>query len=311
MRNLYIAAVLSLIVLMTSCSKEDVRVELPEGSVSFQRSNGKDTLQMPISILKDSLMVLELKVNLKDRSTSQSHWVSLAVDTTKINEYRSKYGAATLFPAGSYLFYKPTVQVLADGNMVEPALLNIGAQTKLIEYTTYVLPIVIKSVDGNEDAAMDEVIYYVFKTGKPLFINKVGWTISEYSSHFNNFVPANLIDNNITTTYWASNITQQMPQWVTINFNREVTFTGLTYSIPTNLVYPTQGGYPTSIKIETSMNGTTWVEKGVFAGNLVNRTQKLDLGITTARYLRFTSTASIKYANLYDAIFISDISLVP
>lgn len=311
MRKLYISAVCSLIVLLTACSKEDVRVSLPEGSVSFQQNNGKDTLQLPVSILKDTTTVLELKVDLKGTTSSQEHWVNLAVDSTKLNEYRSKYGSATLLPASAYLFYKPTMRIAANGTMSEPAVLNLGAQTKLMEYTTYVLPIVIKSVDGNPDAAPDQVFYYVFKTGRPLFINKVGWTIAAFSSNFNTFVATNLLDNNTTTTYWTSNITQTMPQWVSISFNRDVTFTGVTFSLPTALVYPTQGGYPTSIQIETSMNGTTWVNKGVFAGNIVNKTQLLDVGLTTARYLRFTCLAAIKYSNTYDAIFISDISLVP
>ncbi len=311
MRKLYISAVCSLMVLLAACSKEEVRVSLPEGSVSFQQNGGKDTLQMPVSILKDSLTVLELKVDLKGTTSSQEHWVNLAIDSTKLNEYRSKYGSATLLPASAYLFYKPTMRIAANGTMSEPAVLNIGAQTKLMEYTTYVLPIVIKSVDGNLDAAPGKVFYYVFKTGKPLFINKVGWAIAGFSSQFNAFVATNLLDNNTTTTYWTSNITQTMPQWVSINFNRDVTFTGVTFSLPTALIFPTQGGYPTSIKIETSMNGTTWVDKGTFAGNIVNKTQTLNTGITTARYLRFTCLAAIKYANTYDAIFISDISLVP
>ncbi|RZM27673.1 MAG: DUF1735 domain-containing protein [Pedobacter sp.] len=300
-------------VLLAACSKEEVRVSLPEGSVSFQQNGGKDTLQMPVSILKDSLTILELKVDLKGTTSSQEHWVNLAIDSTKLNEYRSKYGSATLLPASSYLFYKPTMRISANGSVSEPAVLNIGTQTKLMEYTTYVLPVVIKSVDGNADAAPDEVFFYVFKTGKPLFINKVGWAIAAFSSNFNTFVAANLIDANATGTYWASNITQTMPQSATINFNREVTFSAVNYTLPAILVYPTQGGYPTSIKIETSMNGTTWVDKGTFAGNInaADKKQTLNTGVTTARYLRFTSLAAIKYANTYDAIFISDISLVP
>ena len=299
-------------VLLAACSKEGVKVVLPDGSVSFDRAAGKDTVETALSILKDSTMVLKLNATLSAEPSSDDHWVTFAVDTTKILDYRAKYGNAVVLPRGAYLFHKPMTRIPAGGTVSEAAELNIAAQTKLMEYTTYVLPVVINAVDGKiEGTATSRVIYYVFKTGKPLFINKVGWAIFDYSSHFSNFVPANVIDNNTTTTYWASNITMQMPQWVTINFNRDVTFTGVTYAIPTALVYPTQGGYPTSIRIETSMNGTTWVNKGLFTGNIVNRTQALDMGLTTARYLRFTSVASIKYVNTYDAIFISDISLMP
>ncbi|UYQ95980.1 discoidin domain-containing protein [Chitinophaga horti] len=106
-------------------------------------------------------------------------------------------------------------------------------------------------------------------------------------------------------------MTQFMPQSVTINMNREVTFTGLNYYLPTVLNYPNLGGYPTSIKIETSMNGTTWTDKGTFAGNVSNNMQSILFGQTTARFVRFTALASVKYSNTYDAIFISGIGLLP
>ena len=171
---------------------------------------------------------------------------------------------------------------------------------------------VIQSVDGNPDGATGKrVVYFVFKTGKPLFVNKTGWTIAGFSSVNGTSVAANLIDNNEATTYWGSNISQQMPQWVSINFNREVTFVSLNYYLPTVLKYPTLGGYPTSIRIETSMDGTNWVDKGTFAGNINNNMQTLDVGLTTARYLRFTALAAVKYSSAYDAVFISGISLIP
>ncbi|WP_285010212.1 BT_3987 domain-containing protein [Pedobacter faecalis] len=311
MRNLYIAAVCSLIVLLTACSKENAKMTLPEGSVSFHLPNGKDTVQMPVSILKDTTTVLELKATLGSPSSGE-HWVTFAVDSTKLNEYRSKYGAATLLPATSYLLYKNNARISANGTVSEAGVLNIGAQTKLTEYTTYVLPLVIKSVDGKEDASAGEVFYYVFKTGKPLFVNKTGWTIAAFSSQNSTANAATaVLDANNTTTYWTSNIQQQMPQFVSINFNREVTFHAVVYYLPNALVYPTQGGYPTSIQIETSMNGTAWVNKGIYAGNIVNKMQTIEIGETTARFMRFTVLAAVKYSNVYDAIFISGISLVP
>lgn len=314
MRKFNIALICSVVLLLAACSKDnDGRAPLTNGSISFQLAADKDTIEMPLSILKDSAIVLGIKAALTGSTSPTEHWVSFAVDTTKIGDYRARYGSALLMPTSSYVFYKPTTRIAPGSSLSDSAQINIGAQTKLTEYSTYVLPIVIQSVDGLvEGPATTRVLYIVIKTGKPLFVNKTGWTIAGFSSQYApSLAPTMLLDNITTTTYWGSDIAQEMPQWVSINFNRDVTFLAVNYSLPTALRYPTLGGYPTSIKIETSMNGTDWVDKGTYAGNITNNLQSLPVGETTARYLRFTSLSVVKYNNANDAVFISDISLVP
>lgn len=311
MRNTLIITLCSLFFLTTACKKDTVQEPLPAGSVSFHHDKEQDTIQIPLSILANEPLVLDIQAMVAETGFSSDHWINFAVDTTKINAYREQFGDAQLLPSSSYLFYKATTRIPSGSTVSEPAQLNIGQQTKLLEYTTYVLPIVIQSVDGDPDGAgSSQTLYYVFKTGRPLVINKTGWTIESYSSHFNNFVPANLLNNNLTS-YWATNITQQMPQWAIINFNRTVTFTGVSYNLPAILNYPNLGGYPTSIMIETSMDGTNWDNKGTYTGTVVSNKETLPIGLTTARFLRFTSLAAVKYSGAYDAVFISDISLIP
>ncbi|HWV65266.1 discoidin domain-containing protein [Chitinophaga sp.] len=312
MRKIYIAIICPLILLLASCSKDDAPAALSDGSISFQQAAGKDTIEMPLSILQDSVMVISIKAALSGNTSGGDHWVKFAIDTTKITTFHTRFGNATLLPSASYLFFKTDTRIAAGASLSDAAELNIAQQTRLTEYTTYVLPVVISSVDGNlEGAASDRVLYFVFKTGKPLFVNKKGWTIEDFSSQNGTSGPATLLDDNNLTTYWISNITQQMPQWITINFNREVTFTALNYYLPPLLNYPAQGGYPTSIQIETSMDGATWQSRGIFEGNIANNMQTITTGPATARYLRFTSLASVKYAATYNAIFISGISLIP
>lgn len=312
MRKIYISIICLLIVLLAACSKDNGPAVLPDGSISFQHPAGKDTIEMPLAILKDSAVVIGFHAALSGATSGSDHWIIFGVDTTRIADYRAKYGAALLMPTTSYFFFKPTTRLSAGETVSEEAQLNIGLQTKLIEYSTYVLPVVIRSVDGNPDGtATSRVLYLVFKTGKPGVINKQGWTIASVSSQNGSSSPANLLDNDNLFTFWATGLTQQMPQWVNINFNRQITFVALSYYLPNALSYPSLGGYPTSIQIETSMDGTTWEDKGVFAGNVVNNKQTISLGVTTARYLRFTALASIKYASAYEAIFISGIGLEP
>lgn len=311
MRLLHIIYIVSVVTAFLSCEKATHAPVLPDGSVSFHQQTNQDTIEMPLSILKDSIIVLDIQASLSGSTNSSGNWVTFAVDPDKINDYREVYGEATLLPTGSYVFFKPTVQIPNGAKVSDVAELNIGRQTRLNEYTTYVLPVVIQSVDGQtEGPATESVRYYVFKTGRPAVINKNGWTIADYSSHFNTFVPQNLLDNSLTT-YWTSNITQQMPQWVTINFNRQITFSAISYGVPSLLNYPTQGGYPTSIQIETSLDGQTWVDNGIYEGNINNNSQTLPTGLTTATHLRFKVLSAVSYAAVYQAIFINDITLLP
>jgi hypothetical protein len=298
--------------LLTACKKEKGTAALPNGSISFQYAPGKDTLQMPLGILSDSALVIGMKAALSGNTSSTDHWVNFAVDTTKLADFIALYGSAVLLPKSSYFFYKPTTRLPAGASVSDPAQLNIIQETGLNAYTTYVLPVIIQSVDGNADGiATSRVIYYVFKTGKPLFVSKNGWTIAGYSSVLGSFVAANVLDADNTTTYWATSITQQMPQWIAINFNQQISFSAVTYYIPAALGYPAEGGYPTSVEIETSMDGVTWVNNGVYAGNINNNMQTLNTGAITARYLRFTALASVEYFSTYNCVFISGISLTP
>ncbi|MDR6733508.1 BT_3987 domain-containing protein [Sphingobacterium sp. 2149] len=311
MKNYYITGYL-IALLLAACSKEDERAPLAEGVVTFDVPPERDSIQLPISLEADTIIQLNLRAAMATGTSNSNHWVEFAVDTAKLSIYRMKYGSALLMPPSSYFFYKPQVHLQAGQTKSEAAEINIIGQTKLLEYSTYVLPIVIRSVDGLlEGPASSKVLYYVLKTGKPLLISKIGWTIGEVSSTLNAFAASNVIDDNKTGTYWASDITESMPQWITLNFNRDVTFSAVSYALPTQLNYPAQGGYPTSIQIETSMDGINWVNKGTFSGDIVNNRQTLDIGITTARHLRFTALSSVKYSSTYSTIFISDISLVP
>lgn len=312
MYKAYITIFCALTLLLTACHKDDAPAALANGSVSIQATAGKDTIQRSVSILSDTTTVIGLTATLSGSTSSSDHYIDFGVDTTKMVSYRKLYGDAILLPSTSYYFYKPKVRVPAGSLVSEQGVLNLILQTKLLGYSTYVLPIVIKDVDGvSEGIQSTRVIYYVFKTGKPATIDKVGWTIFSFSSVNGTFVAANILDDNNLTTYWTSNISGAMPQSVAINFNKNVTFSAVNYYVPTLLKYPTLGGYPTSILIETSLDGVTWANRGTYAGNIVNNMQTLNTGMITAKYLRFTSLASVKYSSTYSLIFISGISLVP
>ncbi|WP_238387765.1 discoidin domain-containing protein [Pararcticibacter amylolyticus] len=313
MFKLNISAVCLLIVLFTACSKDD-RVALADRSVSIQLANGLDTLQTPMTLDKDSTIVLDLKAALKGEAASNDHWVTFAVDTTRMLEYRSKYGDAMLLPTSCYLLFKPDVRIASGSSVSEAAQFNIGHQTRLVGNSIYVLPVVIKTVDGKEDFSDNRTVYLVFKTAQPKDLDRVGWEIAGYSTQLSSTnAAAKTIDVSNTTTFWASALNQPMPQWISIDFKKDIIFSSLKFYIPTTNKYPNNGAYPTSVKIETSMDGTIWVNKGVFAGDIVDYQQTINLGITTARYVRFTVLSAAKYTPaptlLYETVFISGIVL--
>lgn len=312
MRHNYIIILCVVLAAFAACKKDDAPAAvLADGSVSIAVAADKDTMQIPFAInrVTDTAVVIKLQAALTGETSNADHWVKLAVDTTKIAAYRAKYGNVALLPAACYYFYSPQVRIAAGASLSEIAQLNLGTQSKLQPYTTYVLPVMVKSVDDNVDKAANKVLYLVIKTGPAYFLAKDGWSIAAYSSQNSTLAPTNVIDANETTTYWASSTLQTMPQYVTINFGSTQTFTGVTYYFPTALTYPSKGGYPTSIQIETSMDGTTWTNNGTFAGNIANNMQTIPLGAVTARYLRFTSLAVVKYSG-YDIVFIAGIKLV-
>ncbi|MFD2556670.1 discoidin domain-containing protein [Sphingobacterium tabacisoli] len=304
---IYSLVVTSLLII--GCHKDSDSSKLPEGQVGIKNPAGKDTIEMPLSILKDSAIVLNFNAELSGKS-SYDHLVKFSIDTNQMTNYRARYGKAEVLPHTSYLFLKQFASLPAGASVSEAATLNIGLQTKLTEYTTYVLPVVVESLDGNPDVIDKRVLYHVFKTGRPLFIKKEGWTLVNFSTQGSALPATNVLDASLTT-YWGSGFAMKMPQWVTINFNKDIIFSAVNYSFPANMRYPTRGGYPTLIKIETSMDGTTWVDKGNFTGNLVENSQVLNIGLTTARYMRFTVLEAAKFVGTTDIVYISDIMLMP
>lgn len=308
-----ILAIGMIMILLVACKKDkSSRAVLPEGSVSFDLPASTDVVINILDVKNVSLLSLEMKAKLQGDASSTLHYATFATDTTKIADYRAKYGSdALLLPTKSYLYYKQTVAIPAGSNISEAAVLNLSFQTTLKGRSTYVLPIVIADVDGQlQDPKTRRVLYYVFKTGDALYVDHTGYTLTATASSTNGAnVASRVVDGNNLGTYWLSNIQQSLPQWVSIDFGREISFSGLDYYFPTAANYVTLGGNTTSVKLETSSNNADWIDKGTYAVDIRNteRKQSLDLpSLTTARYLRFTILAAAPYSG-YSAGFVGEI----
>src|SRR5690606_16483164 len=117
------------------------------------------------------------------------------------------------------------------------------------------------------------------------------------SSTFGTNTAIKAVDATTGTTFWASSNTVPLPQWVNIDFTRNVTFSGLDYFFPTTLT-TANGGLTTSAKVETSLDNLTWVYNGTYVIN-VNNTARMHTiycaSLITARYLRFTILTANPY----------------
>jgi len=301
--KLNILAIYTVVLLLMACKKDESgRESLAEGRVTFDLPTSTDVVARSLDIKNITLVSMEMKAALQGAASSDVHYVTFATDTTKIADYRAKYGSsALLLPTATYLYYKPTVAITAGTNISEAAVLNLSFQTVLRPRSTYVLPLVIASVDGQvQDPKTRRVVYYVFNTGEALYVDHTGFTLTATASSTSGTnVAGRAVDAATGTSYWASATTAALPQFVSIDFGRDVDFSGLDYFFPTT-VTPTIGGYTTSAKIETSSNGTTWVDKGTYTVDVNNTLKKQTINLpvlTTARYLRFTILTATPYVS--------------
>lgn len=299
--KLNLLAICTVVLLFMACKKDEPsRETLPEGSVTFDVSASSDVVVRDFDIRNVSVVSVEMKAKLQGNTSSDVHYVTFATDTTKIADYKLKYGStALLLPTKSYLYYKPTVAIAAGTNLSEAAILNLSFQTTLQPFTTYVLPLTIASIDGvSQDPKTRKVIYYVFNTKEPRYVNHTNFTVTATaSSTLGTNTASRVVDAATGTTFWASSNTVPLPQFVTIDYGRNVTFPGLDYFFPTALT-TANGGLTTSAKVETSTDNITWTDKGTYAINVNNaaRVHTINLpSVTTARYLRFTILAANPY----------------
>lgn len=294
-------AICTVVFLLMACKKDKSgRETLAEGRLTFDLPSSTDVVANAFDIRNTTLVSVEMKAALQGDVSSDIHYVTFATDTTKIADYRVKYGnSALLLPTANYLYYKPTVAIAAGTKVSEAGVLNLSFQTSLRARTAYVLPLVIASVDGVvQDPKTRKVIYYVFNTGEAAYIDHTGYTLTATaSSSLGVNVPSRAVDAATGTTFWASSNTTVLPQWVSIDFGRNVTFPSFDYFFPT-AVTPAIGGYTTSAKVETSSDNITWVDKGTYAIDIDNALKRQTItmpSLTTARYLRFTILAATPY----------------
>lgn len=296
------------VLLVAACSEDQI-IKLPASSVSIEGySDQNDTLVNEMEVLTDSIITVKLSATLSGQEAVANHFVSFAVDTSKMAFYRNKYGDALVLPSSSYFFVKSECQITKGSTLSDAMELNIVQETLLRPYATFVLPIVIESVDGRQDAvAPEEVMYLVFKAGKALFISKAEWTIVDATEMGEGIgVPESAIDND-ETTYWQTGVTAGVapPYFIEIDFATEVTFSAVSIA-----KIPPPYGSILKGQLEVSLDGITWTDLGTYEYT-EQGDRLIETGIATARYMRINILDVAPLFGVYYPLYVSEITLIP
>lgn len=296
-----------------SCKKSQVEPLLaPEGVYIKDALNTDTAKTVRLSTTKDSLITIKLVAAIAQAAGSGSHTVAFGVDTSQMAAYRAKYGNALVLPASSYFIPFTSCNIAAGATESNTAEINIVTATSLRPSTNYVLPVVIKSVDGQSPGKIGkgQIIYLLFRAtgidyGIP--ISKTSWSIVSYSSTYSISVyPATYVLDNKPGTQWVSNLTGSMPQYVTIDMGQSYNLKTVTYQ---NWASFAAGANPTQIMIELSTDGNSWVNAGTYtdtAPGTAVKNLKLNT-VTPARYIRFTVLKASVYASIYTPVAIAEI----
>ena len=301
--KLYWMTLCMIIFVLGACKKEKGYTEsLPDGAVTFDALDQDEVVENAIGIKEAKLLTLEMKATLSGAASSVEHYVTFAPDTTKLANYKLKYGGeALLLPVQNYLYYKPTVAISAGSMSSEAAVINIGAQTSLKARNTYVLPLTIMYVDGQlQDQATRRVVYYVFKTGEALYVDHTGYVVTASASSVAGVNAASrAVDANNTTTFWASALNPAvLPQWIQVDYGRNCSFSGLDLFYPSSVNYATTGGDPSEVMLELSDDGLVWKASGTYPVNVRNVDRKYTIAFAeqqSARYIRVTVLKAAPY----------------
>jgi F5/8 type C domain/Domain of unknown function (DUF1735) len=295
-----------------SCKKTTDTPLLAPGAIYISEAVNTDTAKtIKMSTDKDSLFTIKLEAAVK-AATSGTHNIVLGVDTSKMAAYRSKYGNATALPSSSYFIPFASCQIPAGATKSNSAEINILSQSTLRPLTTYVLPVVIKNVDGQtpETIGQGQVIYLVLKTigidyGTP--INKASWSIVAYSATYSAALyPATAAIDSKPGTQWVTPLTTPMPQYITIDMAQTYNLKAVTYQEWSSF---SAGANPSQIKIELSTDGSNWLNMGTFTDTAPSTAVKnLPMKpVTPARYIRFTVLQASIYASIYTPVAIAEI----
>ena len=306
--------------LYVGCQK--AKVDLPDQPLSdFEKIYMPQAVNNPVKrtlIISDTPQTVIYGANYGGQDyPSQDIQISFAINQALVDSFNlannTNYKA---LPVNSFTFTNASAVIQKGSLSTEPLeiKINTGGQNAIDVLTDYLLPVSISeaklpagNINVNEDL---RTTYYLVKAQPNLAdypeYDRSLWTIAGFSSEEpaeaqwgNGGQALHTLDDN-TGTFWHSqwaNGTPGPPHHIIVNMGETKTIHGLWFIARQN----DQGGKPKDVKVQVSMDGTSWADAGGFIleNNKTKQKQFLS-GFKAAKYFKviFTSSYDEVYCHL-------------
>ncbi|MDR3253335.1 MAG: discoidin domain-containing protein [Tannerella sp.] len=214
--------------------------------------------KLDIGSSKDTLFNLSIAYGGTTNYDQGNITAEIAADKSLADAYNIENKTNYLpLPEGTYSFDKTSLTIANGSNASDIAKLSIKTRSINLAFE-YILPVTVKSVSGSDLPLNEDLktIYLVFQGNVDENPDIQNWTAVDASSVWQaGYEVAKVFDDN-ADTYWHSDLTG-LPQWFSVDMKGYKRVSGFTWR---NRKETNQLSIPKHIKIETSMDGTTWTE---------------------------------------------------
>ncbi|KAA8479177.1 F5/8 type C domain-containing protein [Arcticibacter tournemirensis] len=225
--------------------------------------------------------------------------VTFEIDPSKADLFNVKNGTSyPLLPQDSYEFSQTSALIKKGTISTEPLNVKVNPFEKLELFKQYILPITIKSVSSG--IALNESLTTAYYLVQPSLdfadfpdFNRSKWSVVDVSTEepaegeVNGGLGIHIIDNK-TSTFWHSKWDggeAPLPHWFIVDMGESHLLRGLSFIGRQS----SNNGKPASVKVETSIDRTSWKEAGVLNLQNTNSQQKFFLSsFNESRYIRIT-----------------------
>jgi hypothetical protein len=179
----------------------------------------------------------------------------IAVDKSIVDAYNAANVTNYLpLPEGTYSIDKTSLTIENGKHVSDVAKLTVKTASVNLA-NEYILPVTVKSVSGSDLPLKEEMktIYLVFQGDVDENPDMQNWVALDASGVLPGYEVGKAFDGN-ANTFWHTVLTG-LPQWFSVDMKSYKRINGFTWR---NRYDYFQYSIPKHVKIETSMNGTSW-----------------------------------------------------
>lgn len=248
----------------------------------------------------------EVAISFPVRSTmpvKRTAEVSLAIDNSLVDSFNALHGTEYISIDPNFITIENSTLHIEEGELESSEQIGISLakdKTTSLALGDYLIPVKINQVSNGFEVSEEWSTMYVrIKVSEDPWgidlADRTGWSVKEVSSEETVGEDGRAVlalDGNNNTfwhTEWYYN-SPEPPYNIVIDMGKEMKMFGFQYISRNNW-----NGWPKEMKIETSLNGTTWEDAGLYS-DLPSGAQKEyrsffpNLEIRNARYFRMTIT---------------------